>query len=574
MPKIQQESSSAPPAQKDTSGAEAATAKVFENFTNSLKGFSQSIKQGSMAPVKAVAGQVGQAVGGFNQRRIDAGITQEGAIDAAFGESPLLKALAGGTVDLGNQIFGGIMDTLGFGSKDPEKESLEAEQRTADATEKLVDIMDGDAGDSLADIEAEREAKKDKDDDDKDPDSKDKKKKSGLAGGISGILGALGSVFSNIPGFGVVSKLFSGGLGGITKLFGKLFWPITLVTGIISFVTGFMEGYEEDGLQGGITKGFEKLIENLIDVPLNFLKDTVAFIAGLLGFEEFEKQLNDMGEIDISSYVKPVVDFIFAIPEKIKEMFNSFMDAIKDNPIVKNALAAGGAALDWGKDFLGFGDDEEDGTDDSGSSWFSWGSDDEKAPSSEAMGDSASQPSAPGGVEKYNEPPKPEAKPSPGVSKEKPKKIPLKQAFESLNKFEKAALLDTSTPETPAGLRKKKARIARTAKKLKRLSGYEYKGGEELQKALGESVVSSVALSPSYPSSGEDTAMPSGGRHQAAASHIQDAGIAASSSASAPVVINAGGGGGGGYGGSAQSVPLPIPMDMRTDPTLSEVNNL
>ena len=144
--------------------------------------------------------------------------------------------------------------------------------------------------------------------------------------GGGGILGALGSVMSSIPGFDVVSGLFSGGLGGIAKLFGKLFFPITMIIGIFSFIEGFMKGYEEGGLQEGITQGFENVLENLVDVPLNFLKDIVAFVAGMLGFDDFEKSLNET-EIDSSSIVRPIIEGIVGMYEAVV----NFLTGIKDS---------------------------------------------------------------------------------------------------------------------------------------------------------------------------------------------------------------------------------------------------
>jgi len=164
--------------------------------------------------------------------------------------------------------------------------------------------------------------------------------------GGGGILESLGGVMSSIPGFKTISSLFSGGLGGVAKIFGKLFFPITMLIGIVSFVTGFMEGYEEGGIIEGITQGFESLIKNLVDVPLNFLKDVVAWIAGALGFEEVETLLNDY-EFDVSSMVRPVIDWFVELGEKISGAFTAAKDYVSDK--FSGAMS-----------FFGFGDDEEE----------------------------------------------------------------------------------------------------------------------------------------------------------------------------------------------------------------------
>ena len=50
-------------------------------------------------------------------------------------------------------------------------------------------------------------------------------------------------MFNKIPGF----KLLSGGAGAIFGLVKKLFWPITVIIGIVSAITGFMKEYERTG---------------------------------------------------------------------------------------------------------------------------------------------------------------------------------------------------------------------------------------------------------------------------------------------------------------------------------------
>ena len=56
--------------------------------------------------------------------------------------------------------------------------------------------------------------------------------------------------------------------------------------GIFDFVTGFMKGKEEGGILEGFKQGTIKLIDGLIAMPLDFLKDGVAWILKLFGFDE------------------------------------------------------------------------------------------------------------------------------------------------------------------------------------------------------------------------------------------------------------------------------------------------
>lgn len=222
----------------------------------------------------------------------------------------------------------------------------------AEAMERIMheELMAEGAQDRLRSIEEERERKSIV------PEGEDGEGAPTDSGG-PGILGALGNVFQSIPGFKTISGLFSGGLKGITKLFGKLFFPITMIIGIFSFIEGFMKGYEEGGLQEGITQGFENVLENLIDVPLNFLKDIVAFVAGMLGFEDFEKSLNET-EIDSSSIVRPIIDGIVGMYEAVVEFLTGIKDSLMNfSPTDAIKDLASGAG-----DFIGgffSGDDAE-----------------------------------------------------------------------------------------------------------------------------------------------------------------------------------------------------------------------
>tara|TARA_S200002703_G_scaffold160092_1_gene176948 strand:+ start:2559 stop:4190 length:1632 start_codon:yes stop_codon:yes gene_type:complete len=527
--------------------------RSINSFTDGFKAYAKSVDQAGGAAIT----RAHEALPGVAKKGIEtAKLTGSDMNQAIFEGSPLGTAIGESTMSMGKAFLGMdekkeddstvISSTEGAGESlsqlDSQSDALDDMKRLlsnidvgidslvnissemlavwvdASEMERIMheELMSESAADRLRSIEQERERKASSG---IVPVGEDGEAPTTDSGG-PGILGALGNVFQSIPGFKIISRLFSGGLRGITKLFGKLFWPITMITGIISFVTGFMEGYEEGGLQEGITQGFEKLIENLIDVPLNFLKDTVAFIAGLLGFEEFEKQLNDMGEIDISSMVRPIVEWFASIPEKIKELMISVADSL---PNIMG-YDVGGKLLD----LLGI----------------------EKEESTEA------------------ETPPP-AKPTPASAPKKSspsENIPLTEAFESLDPFKQEALLLGPKHIDPMQADDFKA----GAMTLLTKTGYEYDTADKLARDMGYDF---DAGQPSG-TQAEALAQTAGGdRRAGAAAAIQDAGVSsgmAGGGASPTVIIDQ----------KDQSVSqaasnlIPMPFTTQTDPAMSQSANV
>ena len=354
----------------EPSQTEAMTSAISQ-LNDSIKSFSLGMaefaKKGVTAPISGIQ-NIKSDIGGIIQnRRSQAGLTSEQMIQTGFEGVPLATAIAGGGVDL-------VKSFVGMGKKNedtPEptqiakdygagkeivssNESLDIVQdllsHIAIDVEGLVnlntellaawvdqttlermmyeELRADSAADRLRQIEEDRERKRGLGKDGKIvPASQVEEAPDG------GLLASLAGIFAAIPGFALASKLFSGGLGGITKLFGKLFYPVTIILGIISFVDGFMKGYNEEGIIEGITQGFESLIKNLFDVPLNFLTEVVAWIAGALGFEEVEKTLNKFlegGGFDLASAVRPAMDFLVEMTETIKSFFSDMIGGLQE----------------------------------------------------------------------------------------------------------------------------------------------------------------------------------------------------------------------------------------------------
>ena len=83
-------------------------------------------------------------------------------------------------------------------------------------------------------------------------------------------------------GFGVVTT-FAQGFGSVL---GKIFLPITILMAAFDFITGFIDGFKVDGIMGGLEVGLAKLFGNLLGIPLDLLKQGIAWILGKFGFED------------------------------------------------------------------------------------------------------------------------------------------------------------------------------------------------------------------------------------------------------------------------------------------------
>lgn len=190
---------------------------------------------------------------------------------------------------------------------------------------------------------------------------------------ISRVLSGLGKTIKTITGmFTSVSKTFSAisqgvgtagrVMGGLSKAFSVAFkafslvgrlvaWPVTVITGMIAGIMGFFTDFnksQEDG--DGILKslflgfaGFHKGVVNAIIMkPLDLLKDGVAWIAGKLGFENFEKMLSEF------SFEQTFTSLVDGFTGMVTGAFEWIIDAITNFDVG----AALGSALDWGHEMM------------------------------------------------------------------------------------------------------------------------------------------------------------------------------------------------------------------------------
>ena len=135
---------------------------------------------------------------------------------------------------------------------------------------------------------------------------------------------------------GRMTGVFTGMFKLVTGIFGRIFAVVTgIVMGVDQAIKDFtnMEGDLFDKLTAGIF-GFIEGFSKIITVPLDYLKKAIAWIAGKLGFEQFEEMLNSFSIAE---------EF-----EKLMEKMLGFILGIKDS-----VLSTGGNILSKGLRLIG-----------------------------------------------------------------------------------------------------------------------------------------------------------------------------------------------------------------------------
>jgi hypothetical protein len=139
-----------------------------------------------------------------------------------------------------------------------------------------------------------------------------------IKGFFGSVKGGVGSAFTKIrnlmsPVQKAISSLmnspvveFMGKLG--TKL-GRFFVPLTILMGAWKTITGFLDGFKNmegsfiDKVIAGIYGAVEGLVNFFITMPMDFIKDIMAWIAEKLGFigPETKAKINDFSFVEVFS---------------------------------------------------------------------------------------------------------------------------------------------------------------------------------------------------------------------------------------------------------------------------------
>ena len=142
--------------------------------------------------------------------------------------------------------------------------------------------------------------------------------------------GFVGNTFDSVKKFftGIMDtvKTFSGSFQRFFALFRTLgrfvFFPITIITGIIDAFKGFTRGMEETSgsMLGGVFGAIGEIFASIIGMPLDLLKGLVGWIAGKFGLEGVQETLSEFS----------FADMIRNLFDSVTDSVLGFIDAMKD----------------------------------------------------------------------------------------------------------------------------------------------------------------------------------------------------------------------------------------------------
>ena len=141
---------------------------------------------------------------------------------------------------------------------------------------------------------------------------------------------ALSKVRLFFSGIGNKVKLFGTIVAKIAGIVGKVFAPIAIVVTAWETITGFIEGWKEDGILGGLEGAITGFFTSLITIPLDLVKDAVAWVLGKLGFDKESEALKSFSFTALfKKMIGAVFDVIKGAIDWVKLLFTDPVGAIK-----------------------------------------------------------------------------------------------------------------------------------------------------------------------------------------------------------------------------------------------------
>lgn len=128
---------------------------------------------------------------------------------------------------------------------------------------------------------------------------------------------------------------FFGKVFGVFKTLGKFIaLPLTIITSIFEGFKGWQAGFEEqqgmvDKVLGGGIGAIMGVLKNLIAMPLDLLKSGISWIAGKLGFENFEKMLDGFSFEKLFDDIRvKLTEGVIGALNRIKKVFTDMWENI------------------------------------------------------------------------------------------------------------------------------------------------------------------------------------------------------------------------------------------------------
>ena len=142
---------------------------------------------------------------------------------------------------------------------------------------------------------------------------------------------ALSKVRLFFSGIGNKVKLFGSIVKRIAGIVGKVFAPIAIVMTAWETITGFIEGWKEDGILGGLEGAITGFFTSLVTIPLDLVKDAVAWVLKKFGWDEEAEALKSFSFTDLfKKAIGAVFDVFKGAVNWVKKLFKDPVAAIKD----------------------------------------------------------------------------------------------------------------------------------------------------------------------------------------------------------------------------------------------------
>jgi hypothetical protein len=125
--------------------------------------------------------------------------------------------------------------------------------------------------------------------------------------------GATAAAAEATTGAGIFSKLAKG-FGGLFRVLGKLFLPITIIVGVIDGIMGAIEGFKDGGVLGGIKGALVGIINGLVGWIVGIGQFIVSGLLDLFGFEDAAKIVDEFNFKEFlekySGFLIPIIGLI------------------------------------------------------------------------------------------------------------------------------------------------------------------------------------------------------------------------------------------------------------------------
>ena len=142
---------------------------------------------------------------------------------------------------------------------------------------------------------------------------------------------ALSKVRLFFTGIGNKVKRFGSIVAKIAGVVGKVFAPIAIVMTAWEAITGFIEGWKEDGILGGLEGAITGFFTSLVTIPLDLVKDAVAWVLKKFGWDEEAEALKSFSFTDLfKKAIGAVFDVFKGAVNWVKKLFKDPVAAIKD----------------------------------------------------------------------------------------------------------------------------------------------------------------------------------------------------------------------------------------------------